>query len=417
MKNHKKQIWIINQFANTIEMPGHTRQYDLAKYLTKNRYKTTVFSSDFNLSLRKFFKEKKKFFYKSELINHSRWVWLAVLPYKRNDWRRYLNLISFCSNLLIQLVIRIIFSSLTFNKPKLVIASSPQLPAAFITLIICKLFKIQMIFEVRDIWPQILIDMNNMKENSFTYKVLKKMEKILYRHSDLIIVLSKGCVEYIRREGGRSIDYFPNYANTDLFNYSTLPLEDSKFTLNRPFRIIYSGAHGAANDLKNVIRAAYYLKDLPIEIILVGDGPEKNNLKSLASGLENIVFKDPVPKKDMPSLLATADALLISLADVNLFKYGVSPNKLFDAYAVGRPVITTVSGIINEEVENFNLGMAVPPGKPKKLSKAIIKLFKKDRSERVTLGLNSRKMVERFYSKDSILNNYVDRITKLIKEI
>ena len=40
MKNHKKQIWIINQFANTIEMPGHTRQYDLAKYLTKNRYKT-----------------------------------------------------------------------------------------------------------------------------------------------------------------------------------------------------------------------------------------------------------------------------------------------------------------------------------------------------------------------------------------
>ena len=58
MKNHRKQIWIINQFANTIEMPGHTRQYGLAKYLTKNRYKTTVFF-DFNLSLRNSLKKRK----------------------------------------------------------------------------------------------------------------------------------------------------------------------------------------------------------------------------------------------------------------------------------------------------------------------------------------------------------------------
>ena len=411
-----KQIWIINQFANTIEMPGHTRQYDLAMYLSKNRYKTTVFSSDFNLSSRKFFKEKKKFFYKSEIINLTRWIWLGVLPYKSNNWRRYLNLFSFCANLSIQLFVRIIFSFITLDKPKIIIASSPQLPAAFITLLICKIFRIPMVFEVRDIWPQILIDMNNMSKESLTYIVLKKMERILYRHSELIIVLSKGCIKYIQKEGGRKIDYFPNYANTDLFKYSTLPLEDEKFSSKRPFRIIYSGAHGLANDLENVVRAAYFLKDLPIEIILVGDGPEKNNLKNLASGLKNIIFQDPLPKKNMPDLLSSADAILISLADVKLFQYGVSPNKLFDAYAVGRPVITTVGGIISEEVENFNLGIAVNPGQPVELSNAIKKLFEKNRSERITLSLNSRKMVDRFYSKDFILKDYVDRIKKLIKK-
>ena len=411
-----KQIWIINQFANTIEMPGHTRQYDLSSYLSKNGYKATVFSSDFNLSLRKFIKEKKNFFYKSEMINHTRWVWLGVTPYKRNDWKRYLNLISFCLNLSIQLVSRIIFSSSNFNKPKLIIASSPQLPAAFITLVICKIFKIPMIFEVRDIWPQILIDMDNMSERSLTYKVLKKMERILYRNSELIIALSKGSIKYIQSEGGREIDFFPNYSNTDLFKYSTLPLEDSKFSSTRPFRIIYSGAHGVANDLANVVKAAYFLKDLPIEIILVGDGPEKNNLQKLAQELENVFFQDPVPKKDMPELLSSADAILISLADVRLFEYGVSPNKLFDAYAVGRPVIITINGIIHEEVEKNNLGIGVPPGQPKKLSEAIIELYQKNRSERVTISLNSRMMVDKFYSKDLILNEYVDRITKLIKE-
>ena len=273
-----------------------------------------------------------------------------------------------------------------------------------------------MILEVRDIWPQILIDMDNMSEKSLTYKVLKKMERILYRNSELIIALSKGSIKYIQSEGGREIDYFPNYSNTDLFNYSTLPLEDSKFSSTRPFRIIYSGAHGVANDLVNVVRAAYFLKDLPIEIILVGDGPEKSNLKKLAQELENVFFRDPVPKKDVPVLLSSADAILISLADVRLFEYGVSPNKLFDAYAVGRPVIITINGIINEEVKNYNLGMVAPPGQPEKLSEAIIKLFKKNRSERVIISLNSKMMVEKFYSKDLILNKYVDRIAKLIKE-
>ncbi len=61
-----KEIWIINQFANTADMPGHTRQNDLAVFLNNNGYNTTVFSSDFNLSKRKFFKSNKKFFYKSE---------------------------------------------------------------------------------------------------------------------------------------------------------------------------------------------------------------------------------------------------------------------------------------------------------------------------------------------------------------
>ena len=131
-----KKIWIINQFANTMDMPGHTRQYDLAFYLKKNGYKITVFSSDLNLSLRKFFKDKKKFFHKTEFINNIRWVWLGVMPYKKNDWKRYLNLLSFCVNLFLHIFIRIVYSSLKFNKPKVIIASSPQLPAAFMSLLI-----------------------------------------------------------------------------------------------------------------------------------------------------------------------------------------------------------------------------------------------------------------------------------------
>ena len=165
--------------------------------------------------------------------------------------------------------------------------------------------------------------------------------------------------------------------------------------------------------MENVVKAAFFLKNLPIKIILVGDGPQKDHLKILASRLENIDFKDPIPKKDVPELLYNADAILISLADIELFEYGVSPNKLFDAYAVGRPVITTIKGIVNNEVEEFNLGVTSPPGDPMQLSKAIKTLFKKERSERINMSINCRKMVDNFYSKELILTKYLAKIKSL----
>ena len=60
---------------------------------------------------------------------------------------------------------------------------------------------------------------------------------------------------------------------------------------------------------------------------------------------------------------------------VPLFKYGVSPNKLYDAYAVGRPVISSVGGLINREIENYRIGVTAPPNSPKKLSESIIDLY------------------------------------------
>ena len=119
--------------------------------------------------------------------------------------------------------------------------------------------------------------------------------------------------------------------------------------------MIYAGAHGAANDLENVVSAARWLEQQhqPVRIRFVGDGPEKKSLIRLAQDLKSVAFEEPVPKSQMPDLMAEADAILLSLKDVPLFRYGVSPNKLYDAYALGRPVISTVAGSINAEVEDI----------------------------------------------------------------
>ena len=154
----------------------------------------------------------------------------------------------------------------------------------------------------------------------------------------------------------------------------------------------------------------------PVKFTLVGDGPEKINLMNQARELENIIFLSPVPKLLIPQLIANYHAILISLKGIRLFEYGISPNKLYDAYALSRPVISTVNGFVNKEIKDFNLGCTALPGDPKSLSKAIknlILLSKKDREE---MGTRGRELAVKIYSRDKIKKLYADLVIKLIRK-
>ena len=407
------RIWIINQFANTPQMPGHTRQFEIASGLQKLGWKVSVFASDFNLSIRKFTKLKKFQLSLNENIEGIEWNWLRVTPYRRNNWLRYINIISFCVNLFIKLITKELQNIFLNCNTDFILVSSPQLPAAFITLIFTKLFKKNFIVEIRDLWPQTLIEIGGHSPNSIIIKTLLWMEKQVYSSANITIILSKGAESYVKERGAKKVYFLPNGADLDIFKYSKLVPEDKGFTKNRPFKILYSGAHGECNGLDNVIQAAELLRSENIQFIFLGDGPEKSNLIEQSRDLKNISFEPPIPKVGIPLIIKNADAIIISLRDKNVFQYGVSPNKLYDAYAIGRPVITTVNGYINNEVNEYNVGVTAPPEDPKLLAEAILKLYKLPREAREKMGMNSRKLAESVYSRDLIINR-LDRILKAI---
>ena len=126
--------------------------------------------------------------------------------------------------------------------------------------------------------------------------------------------------------------------------------------------------------------------------------------------MENILFKDPISKELIPGVLAKSNSILISLGDVKLFQYGISPNKLYDAYALARPVVSTLKGAINDEIYKYQVGIGCEPGSPKLLANSIIKMYKKSFEEREIMGLNGRKLAETIYSRNIINNKYFDLI-------
>ncbi len=401
-------IWLVNQFANTPDMAGHTRQYEISKYLVQKNWKVELFASDFNLSERKFKKLTKNQFIKIEKINGIDWHWLKVVGYKKNNIKRIINLVSFCFSLSIVFLIKLIIYR---KEVSVIYASSPQLPAAFVALVFSKLFRIPFFFEVRDLWPQVLIDQKGVDYENILIKVLKILEKKLYQYSDEIIVLSKNSINYIKERGGSNISWLPNGPELKYFNFTELPYEGNGFSSKRPFRIVYTGAHGESNDLNNVINAAELIQELPILFIFLGDGPEKKKLMRKSRKLKNIKFLDPIPKNEIPSFIKISDAVLISLGNILVFKYGISPNKLYDAYAIGRPVITTIEGAINDEVENYNLGVTCKGGNPELLAQSIKKLFNLTREKRSKMGERGRKLAENIYSRE-IINKKLNILLK-----
>jgi len=396
------RLWLINQFANTPELPGHTRQFEVAAGLVGYGWQVEVFASDFNLTQRQFRHLRFPQLWCSERPAGIRWTWLWVSPYRRNNWKRQLNMLSFCIHLALRLAPAAAIGRLTGRAPDVVLASSPQLPAAFTCLWIARLSRIPFVLEVRDLWPQVLIDQGDKSPHSPMVRLLAWMEQQLYRHASSVVVLAKGAEPYVQARGAKKSTWLPNGPDLELFTPRPLPADRSLFT------VLYAGAHGEANALENVIAAARLLEQeqTHVRIRFVGDGTEKQNLINLAADLQSVSFDPPVPKAQIPNLMAEADAILLSLRDVPLFRYGVSPNKLYDAYALGRPVITTVAGSINEEVKKHHLGVTAPPDNPEALAAAIRCLADMPLAERQAMAERAIELARTTYSRQRINAQY-----------
>ncbi len=282
-------------------------------------------------------------------------VWAS--PYSSNGMRRILNWGSYATTAVARLW--------NGRRPDVVYASSPHLLAGLAGLILARRWKVPLILEVRDLWPQVLVDMNQMSSDSPIYQALEQLEALLYAQANMIVVLAQGTSDTLERRGipREKMTFIPNGADSADFSVSEpCDILRTRYGFNR-FTCVYLGAHGPANGLDLLLDAAGELRGEDLDIVLVGKGLDKDRLVITARerALGNVRFLDAVPKSEVKSILAAADVGLHVLADVPLFRYGISPNKVFDYLASGLPLITNVPGEIGDLVTNSGGGLVVEP--------------------------------------------------------
>ncbi|WP_240977187.1 glycosyltransferase [Knoellia koreensis] len=174
---------------------------------------------------------------------------------------------------------------------------------------------------------------------------------------------------------------------------------------------MYAGAHGVANNLDNLLRAAALVQTAESSLtpsqqtrfLLVGDGKNKAALMALAAelGLSNTEFRPAVPKAAVHGTLQSADVLALPVPDKAIYRHGISPNKLFDYFAAGRPVVIALHSE-HDPVRAAGAGVTVQPDQPEAMADAILKLRALDPADRTAMGMSGRDFVAANHNIDHL---------------
>jgi len=401
-------IWIFNQYAHPPDLPGGTRHCDLGRELVRQGHKVTIFATSFHHYVHRETRLKHREQWKIEDFDGVQFVWVRTPPYQRNDWRRVRNMVAFTIRVW-RLGQRVTTLAPDTGRPDVVIGSSPHLLTPLAAYLVSKRYRVPFVMEVRDLWPQVIVDLKKLSKQHPITKALQVLERFLYHQAERIIVLGPQMKEYIAAcdISQEKIVWIPN--GVDLSRFEGLAASKSP---DEVFKVMYLGAHGQANALDGLIHAARVVQDRGIQairFILVGDGPEKPRLMALAKelGLRNVDFRAPVPKSEVSETLHESDTFIVNYEKAEVLRYGVSPNKLFDYMAAGRPVIFA-GAASNNPVEESRCGFTVPPRDPEALAEAVIRLYQMPQEEQEAMGRRGREYVEKHHAIPRLAEKLMD---------
>ena len=407
-----KKAWILNHYASEPSMSGGTRHFNLAKCLKQHDWDVTLIVSSVihNKNIQRLNTKEKR---RIETFEGVSYLWLKTSLYTGNGINRIKNMLEYSWAVLKKRNISLL------DKPDIIIGSSVHPFAVLSAYILAKRYKVSFIFEVRDLWPQTLIDMKLIKKNGLFAKMMRQMESFLYKKADRIVTLLPYAHEYIESMGVEQykIVYIPNGANTEDFN--CIPISH----LNDIFTLMYMGALGEANDIQTTLYAAKILQSKNISkklhFRLIGDGPLKQNLIDLSAklGLDEsyVSFENSIPKAEVPKKLRETDACIITLKNLPVFKYGLSPNKLFDYMAAEKPIIIT-SNDEGNPVKEAQCGITSLPEDPDDLANNILKLLSLSNDELLNMGRNGRNYLEQNHDYKVLAERLAGTMNDLVKE-
>ena len=383
-------ILLINQYSYPPGKSNWRRHFDLFKNFSKESYNIDIICGSFVHD------RKEKILNKGEkyrLINSEgiKYHVLSGISYKSKIVRMF-SMIQFFFKVLF-------FSKKLKDKPDIVYASSPHPFNGLAGMYLARKYKCPFILEIRDLWPETWVAMGATTKKS-----------VLYKNADKIVTLTAN-KDYYTSVGvdEKKVEIVSN--GVDLAKYDSLLREESpiKFPENK-FNILYTGAHGTANCLEFILEVAKLMENDEIIFNFIGEGEKKVELikQSEEYNLKNVRFYSPINKNFIPSTLKNGDAMILPVRDEPLYKYGISPNKMYEYFASAKPIIFS-GNVANDMVKEANAGISVEAENIKKIKEAVLSLYNMSNEEREILGKNGRKYVEENYNT-KVLSKKIEKI-------
>lgn len=354
--------------------------------------------------------------YRRKLVVREKWggievvrCWLLALP-NRRMWQRTLCQVSFGATALL-------LGFRQVHEPDVIIVSSPPMftaPAAWLT---ARLKRKPFVFEVRDLWPAVFVEMGVMKQGP-AYRILEAMERFFYRAAAKVVVVTHAFREDLSSRGidSSKIAVIPNGADLEVYGQADAkPRFREALGGAGKFLVTFVGTHGVATGLEQILEAADILKDdSRFAFAFVGEGAERERLMHSARerGLGNVTFHGAVGKDEVPDVYASSDACIICLKAVPFLGKFI-PSKIFEIIAAGKPVIAALegeaAGIVREAGH-----IVVPPGDGKAIAGAIRDLAKAPDSHD-PMAIRGRAYVAEHFDRRKLARRYLEELQSVAR--
>jgi glycosyltransferase involved in cell wall biosynthesis len=393
------KVVVVYQYYQGLAAPGHSLVYELTQFLAERGHDVSVVSG-----------ETGYMHQSTTTLPWYRRIIRTELDGKVNVVRAYTY--SQANRTFLGRVIGFISFSFTcplglayVHKPDVILASSPPIFPIFSALLIARLCRIPFVLEVRDLWPESVIQMGILK-NRQLINIMAWMERVLYTHSSKIIALTAGIRDDITSRGWpqEKITLVTCGVETEMLYpdmRSATPIRALHNWKDHNV-VLYFGAIGEANNLSVLVRTAVRLRSRQdIVIAIIGDGMESDKIAKQIKeqGLTNIFLLPPVPKQCARAYINAADLCVVTLRDLPLFT-GAIPTKLIDYMACAKTVLCGVRGEAARILESAEAGVTFEPDDDQRLSELIIDLLR-DPELLQRMGASGHAYVQQYFRADS----------------
>lgn len=378
------------------------RHFWFAEFLQKKGYDVTIFcastvhNTDMNVLT-----NNEAYIVKKE--SGITFVFIKTPQYEGNGFGRVKNMIHYTKNL------RKVTKQFSkrYGPPSCIYASSVHPLTLIAGIRLAKKYKVRCVCEIRDLWPESLVEYGYLKKTSILTKLLYQGEKWIYKKADKLIFTMEGGKKYILDKGwsttqGGPIDlnkvfHINNGVHLEQFHYNSqvYQLEDGDLDNPNTFKVLYTGSLRESNFVLNIVKIAEIIlkKGYPnIKFIFFGRGPEEDKMKEycLENKVTNVKVKGFVEKKYIPSILSKSNLNLIVLQQDKLKQYGASLNKMFEYFASGKP---TLSNCLYDFdlIEKYHCGKALLNPSEEQIADMIIHFSKMSKEEYENYCKNAEK--------------------------
>lgn len=342
------------------------------------------------------------------LAVHRSWIYVST---QRSIVRRLMNYFSFVGTSLLR-GIRL------RGKWDYVLCESPPLFLGITAVLLSWIKGTRLIFNVSDLWPE-SAERLDLISNRLALDISYRLEAWLYKQSFIVTGQTQGIVADISaRFKGKRTYWLPNGVDTKAYvptsGHGTWRDEvgiDANATV-----LFYGGIIGHAQGLHTLLEAAQKLKDLSVHFVLLGEGPEKEDLQSTARelNLTNVSFLDGVKREQMRHVISSIDAAVIPLRKLDLFK-GAIPSKIFESLAMEKPVFLGVEGEAkNLFIDQARAGWFFEPENAQALADKV-RASMLNKASYKEYGENGRRYVKLYFDRDVIVDQLEAYLNKFEK--